>query len=144
MKTNNKINDNISQNDEDRNYTLYVHTCLANKKVYVGVTYKDAKERWKDGEGYKNNYELYSDIRQYGWTDGFFHQIVRDNLTYEEVIEAETFFIKMYDSMNSEKGYNHSRGGAGYSKHKEREEFGEKIKLLRKAKKSHKTCLQKL
>lgn len=46
--------------------------------------------------------------------------------------------------MNSEKGYNHSRGGAGYSKHKEKEEFGEKIKLLRKAKKSHKTCLRKL
>ncbi len=32
-------------NIEDNNslYSLYIHTCLSNDKVYVGITYKDAR-----------------------------------------------------------------------------------------------------
>lgn len=123
----------VIENDENI-YTLYVHTCLETKKVYVGITYKEADERWRDGEGYKTNFELYSDIRKYGWEKGFFHQIVRDNLTYEKAKEAESFFIEMYDSTNPEKGYNHNHGGDGYGRRKERGEFGSLIKSLRKAK----------
>lgn len=119
------------QNEEV--YTLYVHTCIANKKVYVGITYQDANNRWKDGEGYKSNYELYSDIRKYGWEEGFFHQIVSDNLSWEKVKEAEAFFINIYDSTNPEKGYNHSVGGK-YGKKKERGSFASKLKSLRKNK----------
>lgn len=119
---------------EDVLYTLYIHTCLKNDKVYVGVTYKDAKRRWDDGSGYKSNYELYSDIKLYGWEEGFHHKVVRDNLTYDKVKEAERFFIDMYDSTNPEKGYNHRRGGIGYGSHKPRENFGNKLKALRKNK----------
>ena len=48
-------------------YTLYVHTNIENKKVYIGITGKDTEERWRDGEGYKYNPELYADIKKYGW-----------------------------------------------------------------------------
>ena len=39
-------------------YTLYVHTNIENKKVYIGITGKDTEERWRDGEGYKYNSKL--------------------------------------------------------------------------------------
>lgn len=117
-------------------YTLYIHTCLSNDKVYVGITYKDAKQRWDDGSGYKSNYELYSDIVQFGWNEGFHHKIVADNLTWEKAKEAERYFIEIFDSTNPEKGYNHRRGGIGYGIRKNRSDIGSKIKTLRKNKKT--------
>lgn len=115
-------------------YTLYLHTCLANNKVYVGVTSQDANMRWLDGDGYKSNFELYTDIRQYGWEKGFNHKIVNDNLSWEKAKEAERYFIEMFDATNPEKGYNHDKGGK-YGGHKDRNiNVGEKIKLLRKTK----------
>lgn len=123
----------MSEEKRDETYTLYVHTCVENHKVYVGITYKDANERWKDGEGYKSNFELYSDIRKYGWEKGFFHQIVRDNLSWEKVKEAEAYFVEIFDSTNPEKGYNHAVGGI-YGKKRERGDFGSKLKTLRKNK----------
>lgn len=119
---------------QDELYTLYIHTCLANDKVYVGITHKDAKQRWIDGNGYKGNYELYSDIIKYSWEDGFHHKIVADNLTWEKAKEAERFFIDTFDSTNPEKGYNHRKGGVGYGAHRNRANIGTKIKVLRKNK----------
>lgn len=115
-------------------YTLYVHTNIENKKVYIGITGKDTDERWRDGEGYKYNSELYADIKKYGWETGFFHQIVRDNLTLEKAREAEAFFVEMYGSTDPSKGYNRRPGGWGYGELRKRENFGEKIKNLRKTK----------
>ncbi|MBR2382018.1 MAG: helix-turn-helix domain-containing protein [Clostridia bacterium] len=119
---------------DDTLYTLYVHTCLKNDKVYVGITYKDAKSRWDDGSGYKSNFELYSDIKLYGWNEGFHHKVVRDDLSWEKAKEAERFFIEIYDSTNPDKGYNHRKGGIGYGIHRPRENFGKKLKTLRKNK----------
>ena len=115
-------------------YTLYIHTCLENDKVYVGITNKDAKKRWIDGSGYKSNYELYSDILKYSWDKGFHHKVVADNLTWEKAKEAERFFIDTFDSTNPEKGYNHRRGGIGYGAHRNRANVGTKIQVLRKNK----------
>ena len=84
-------------------YTLYVHTNIENKKVYIGITGKDTEERWRDGEGYKYNSKLYADIKKYGWETGFFHQIVRDNLTIEKAREAEAFFVEMYGATDPSK-----------------------------------------
>lgn len=130
------MNNNDSSNIvSDSLYTLYTHTCLANDKVYVGITYKNAKQRWDEGDGYKSNYELYSDIVKYGWKEGFHHKIVADNLSWEKAKESERFFIEIYDSTNPEKGYNHRKGGIGYGAHRNREtNIGEKLKTLRKKK----------
>jgi len=129
----NSENAKIEKNDETF-YTLYVHTCLKNDKVYVGITYKDATRRWNDGSGYKSNFELYSDIKLYGWEERFHHKVVRDDLTWEKAKEAERYFIEMYDSTDPEKGYNHNKGGIGYGIHRQRENFGNKLKTLRKNK----------
>lgn len=121
-------------NKNETLYTLYLHTCLVNNKVYVGVTSKDASNRWLDGDGYKTNFELYTDIKKYGWEEGFNHKIVNDNLTWEKVKEAERYFIEMFGAINPEKGYNHDKGGK-YGGHKQRNiDVGTKIKLLRKSK----------
>jgi len=125
----------MSSTINDDLYTLYLHTCLANDKVYVGITYKEAKRRWDDGSGYKSNYELYSDIVKYDWNIGFHHKIVADNLTWEKAKEAEKYFIDIFDSTNPEKGYNHRRGGIGYGAHRNKSDIATKLKALRKNKK---------
>lgn len=128
---------------EETLYTLYTHTCLANDKVYVGITYKDAKQRWDDGNGYRNNYELYTDILKHGWSEGFHHKVVADNLTWERAKETERLFIEIYDSTNPEKGYNHRKGGIGYGAHRgKKTDVGSKLKALRTNKKNNsaRTC----
>ena len=112
-------------------YTLYKHKCKANNKVYIGLTNKSANERWRDGNGYKSNYDLYKDIREFGWEEGFEHEIIRDNLSYEEAKEAEIYLIKLYDATNSERGYNNRFGGS-YGAFRRPSEIGAKIKNLRK------------
>ena len=129
---------------EETLYTLYLHTCLANNKVYVGVTCKDASDRWLDGDGYKSNYELYSDIKLYGWDKGFNHKVVNDNLTWDKVKEAEKYFIDVFDATNPDKGYNHRKGGS-YGGHKKRKiDVSQKIRALRKQKKLSQTELAEI
>ena len=123
----------VRMEKEETLYTLYKHKCKANNKVYIGLTNKIANERWKDGNGYKSNFDLFKDIREYGWEDGFEHEIIRDNLSYEEAKEAEIYLIKLYDATNPERGYNNRFGGS-YGAFRRSSEIGEKIKNLRKAK----------
>ncbi|MBO5266497.1 MAG: helix-turn-helix domain-containing protein [Ruminiclostridium sp.] len=126
----------IVKTEEDENiYSIYIHINLHNNKVYIGITYKGSKERWNDGDGYKHNFEFYSDIRQYGWETGFHHHVIRENLSYEKAKEEERHFIDIYDATNPEKGYNHKKGGSGYSKKRENTKVGDKLKQLRKSKK---------
>ena len=108
-------------------YTLYKHRCKANNKVYIGLTNKSANDRWKDGKGYKSNFELYKDIREYGWEDGFEHEIIRDDMSYEEAKDAEINLIKIYDATNPERGYNNHFGGS-YGAFRRPSEIGAKIK----------------
>lgn len=56
----------LNTDNQEEFYTLYIHTCLENDKVYVGITSKDSKNRWLDSESYKGNSDLYSDIKKYG------------------------------------------------------------------------------
>lgn len=37
----------------ERKYTVYKHTNIINKKVYIGITKQNPIERWRNGEGYK-------------------------------------------------------------------------------------------
>ena len=67
VKAMEEIKKGLNTDNQEELYTLYIHTCLENDKVYVGITSKDAKNRWLDSEIYKGNSDLYSDIKKYGW-----------------------------------------------------------------------------
>ena len=91
-------------------YWVYVHTCTANGKRYVGITTASKPEyRWQEGRGYKTNKHFYSAILKYGWNN-FQHEAWE--LTCEsEMYYAEKYLIAYYHTTESEFGYNHSSGG---------------------------------
>lgn len=86
------------------NYKVYIHTNLINGKKYVGITQQAEKERWSNGNGYRENKKFYKDIQKYGWNDGFSHEIIKENISYKEARTLEKFYISKYDS--ALEGYN--------------------------------------
>ena len=84
------------------NYLVYMHKCLINKKVYIGIT-NNKERRWRyKGIEYKpkkeenqNGRSFWNAIQKYGW-DNFEHIILQEGLTFEEAIDLEIEFIKKY------------------------------------------------
>lgn len=98
----------------EKKYLIYKHTNKINGKSYIGQTCQDPERRWRKGEGYKDSPKFYSAIKKYGW-DNFTHEIIEDNLTFEEANEKEVYWIKYYDTYNNDnKGYNMTLGGNNY------------------------------
>lgn len=91
-------------------YFLYKHTNLTDGKVYIGITKQKPNRRWHNGLGYKNNRYFYNAIQKYGW-ENFKHEIIYENLSFEEANNKEIELIKKYNSTNKEKGYNIHDGG---------------------------------
>lgn len=83
---------------------LYKHTNIKNKKVYIGITKKHPYVRWDDGNNYKTNKNFYADIKQFGWNEGFTHEIIFDALSEKEAKIKECEYILKYDSVDN--GYN--------------------------------------
>ena len=92
------------------NYKVYLHT-LPNGKRYVGITKQEPEKRWLNGKGYIQQ-DFRADIDFYGW-ENILHEIIADNLTEEQACEMEIFYIKKYDTLNEEKGYNKLLGRQG-------------------------------
>ena len=98
-------------------YKVYVHTNLINGKVYIGMT-KNTETRWKSkGIHYKpktgkNNRPFWNAIVKYGW-DNFKHEILVDNLSYEDACECEKYLIWLSRARDKRYGYNVSVGGNG-------------------------------
>lgn len=95
----------------NRKYLIYKHTNLINNKVYIGQTCQKAKTRWQYGGGYRHNVHFYAAIKKYGWHN-FKHEILYTDLTSDQADELEVKLIALFESTNSEKGYNSSIGGA--------------------------------
>ena len=93
-------------------YTVYMHTTPSNK-VYIGITEQKPEQRWRNGNGYKNNEHFYRAILKYGW-DNIKHEIIcQAPMSAAQAGAIEKSFIHLYDSTNPDKGYNHSIGGEG-------------------------------
>ena len=106
-------NENYSN---EKIYKLYLHTNKANNKRYVGITKQEVEKRWgKNGHGYKANEEFWNDICEYGWNEGFTHEILFDNLTHNEVNLLEKIYIYLYNSNNQDFGYNQTKGGDSFN-----------------------------
>ena len=93
-----------------RKFYVYVHTCKANGKKYVGCTTKINPEiRWgKNGEGYKHQV-FGKAVRKHGW-DNFEHEVFEVE-SEEEMYRKEVELISFYHSNDPEYGYNCSSGG---------------------------------
>ena len=91
-------------------YWVYIHTCKANGKRYVGCTTQARPElRWQRGRGYQYNDHFYKAILKYGW-DNFEHEVFEVE-SEEEMYRKEVELISFYHSNDPEYGYNHSSGG---------------------------------
>lgn len=102
------MTENIQQ--EDRLWSVYIHTSPSNKK-YVGITSQNPPEkRWKNGYAYKNNEHFTSAIYLYGW-DNIKHEIIASELTRTEAEKMEVELITKYNTTNKEYGYNKTTGG---------------------------------
>ena len=91
-------------------YFIYAHINKINNKRYIGQT-NNIKRRWQGkGTHYMKCPAFWNAICKYGW-DNFDHIILAENLTLEEANELEMFYIKKYNTTNSNYGYNIALGG---------------------------------
>lgn len=98
-------------------YCVYVHTNKINGKVYVGQTIHGNRphKRWDNGNGYKNCPLFWRAIQKYGW-DGFYHDVIANNLTAEEADNFEILLINKLNSTDHKCGYNIGLGGTANKK----------------------------
>lgn len=114
-------------------YCVYKHTSPTGK-VYIGITKRKPQKRWNSGRGYESNRYFFRAIQKYGW-DNFKHEIIEKNLTQEEAVAKERYYIEKYNSTDPECGYNIEAGGlSGSAKFTEsmRETFSERGKRVAK------------
>ena len=100
-----------NEQHKDKLYIVYMHISPSNKK-YIGITSLEPKNRWRNGNGYKNNKHFTNAIKKYGW-DNFQHIIIAKGLSEDEAKWLEVELIKKLDTSNKEKGYNVLLGGQG-------------------------------
>ena len=94
----------------EENYKVYMHI-FPNGKKYIGVTKRELKDRFDNGNGYRIS-PMKNAIKKYGW-ENVEHRLLFDNLSKEEAYKKEIELIKLYKTTNILFGYNISKGGAG-------------------------------
>lgn len=100
-------------------YRVYLITNLVNGKKYVGITHNSIEQRFQEhlakSRCKNGNWKLHRALRKYGF-DNFKLELLEDNISKEQIGERETYYIGLYDTLNS--GYNMTLGGAGTSGYK--------------------------
>jgi group I intron endonuclease len=125
----NTLKSNEQKENEIKNYKVYIHTNIINGKIYVGITKQRPERRWKNGWGYYDKTGrayFWKAIQKYGW-DNFKHEIIEENLSFEQAKERERYYISYYNSANSLYGYNLTLGGDGFLGQKRSQETKDKI-----------------
>lgn len=104
-------------------YSIYKHTSPS-RKCYIGMTCQKPERRWRNGEGYRECRAFYNAIKKYGW-DNIKHEILEENLSFEDACKMEKHYISEYDSLVNGNGYNLETGG--YANHSVSDETRAKI-----------------
>ena len=91
-----------------KQFTIYIHRNTVNNKAYIGQTCQKPEDRW--ARGYKGCTHFQHAIEKYGWSK-FEHIIWATGLTQEEANDMETKLIALFNTTNSEYGYNLRAGG---------------------------------
>lgn len=97
-----------------KEYCVYMHR-FPNGKVYIGITSQEPEQRWRGGDGYKNQ-AVYRAIRKYGWGN-VLHDVLLQGLTKAQAEQAEIGLISLYHSNEKKYGYNVDNGGNCYGTH---------------------------
>ena len=98
---------------------IYKIENIINGKVYIGMTKSNTpNRRWsyhKRDRKRNKNIPLYKAMNKYGIEN--FNLIVLESEieNIEELIKKEIYYISLYESTNSSKGYNCTTGGEGVS-----------------------------
>lgn len=92
-----------------KQWCVYMHTNKTNGKKYIGITHLHPEVRWCKGKGYQNQV-FGRAIQKYGW-DNFEHEILFEGLSQSEAEQAEISLISLYNTTNSDFGYNVASGG---------------------------------
>ena len=94
----------------DKKYCVYMQTNTVNGKKYIGFTCQNINLRWRNGKGYKTNPRFYEAIQKYGW-DSFNHDILFEEMDFEQAEQKERELIAFYRSNDPQYGYNMLSGG---------------------------------
>lgn len=93
-------------------YYVYSHKNKYNNKQYIGYT-ECPEDRWEgNGTRYKTCPRFWSAICHYGW-DAFSHIILYQTENKQEALQKEQEYIKKYNTINLDYGYNLASGGTG-------------------------------
>ena len=104
-------------NRKENIWTLYIHiipksiTKYTYDKYYVGITKQSIKNRWNNGNGYRNQI-FYKAIKKYGWNN-IEHYIIASCLTENEAKDFEKILIDKLKCNTRKYGYNRTNGGDG-------------------------------
>ena len=144
--------------NQENKYCVYMHINKINNKIYIGMTSRNAEQRWgSNGYNYSTQIHFWNAIKKYGW-DNFEHVILLDQLTKEEACKIEILLIALFNTQNINYGYNVSPGGDGgtfglqmsdetKSKISEslkgRKAWNKGIKMPPRKNSSNKTCVKK-
>jgi len=132
--------DIIINNKKPIIYSIY--KINLNDKVYIGYTRREPLHRIKEhiyvancvGKSHKieNTTILKHAIRKYG-AESLTYEVLATTLNQDIAITIEEMFITLYDSTNTEKGYNLLRSGSNYDPLTRNREFykDEKYRKLR-------------
>lgn len=97
---------------------IYKATNKINNKIYIGQTTNSLTRRktnhYAAARTKKDTLFFHKAIRKYG-EDNFIWEVLKQADTREELNELECFYIKQYNSNNSEYGYNMTAGGDSHS-----------------------------
>ena len=98
-----------------KDYCVYCHTNKKDGKRYIGITCQKPENRWRKGDGYRNNPYFSRAIKKFGW-EGFVHEILYTDLSKEDAEKIEIRLIAKYKTTNNSYGYNIENGGNGTEK----------------------------
>lgn len=117
---------------KENNWRVYVHINKENNKKYVGVTSKPKpQQRWRNGDGYKENKYFYASIQKNGW-DNFYHIVLAEGLSEQKAKNMERYLIAEWHTQDRLFGYNLTSGGDGTRDYHPSEETRKKLSQARR------------
>ena len=96
-------------NQEEKKYCVYKLTSPEGK-IYIGMS-SNIKRRWDSYKNYKNSSRLYEAILKFKW-ENIQKEVLVTGLTKEEASKQEDLYIKLFNTMDPNIGYNCQAGGA--------------------------------